>query len=143
MRVEQVPALAREGQSALVVAKVHRFDKALVAQVCEGVVVDVEVVLGHDPKGANGGQRAAVLAVQFVDSVAVYNQLALLAARQVEIVHQAVARIVVVPVAVVVHARALVAALPLAVVARITPSSVRHRPLLAWVLLFGLSVKTP
>ena len=47
--------------------------------------------------------------------------------------HQAVARIVVVPVAVVVHARALVAALPLAVVARITPSSVRHRPLLAWV----------
>ena len=56
MRVEQVSTLAREGQSALVVAKVHRLDKALVAQVCEGVVVDVEVVFGHDPKGANGGQ---------------------------------------------------------------------------------------
>ena len=106
-------------------------------------MVDVEVVFGHDPKGADGGQRAAVLAVQLVDAVAIDNQLALLAARQVEVVHQAVARIVVVPVAVVVHARALVAALPLAVFARITPSSVRHRPLLAWVLLFGLSVKTP
>jgi hypothetical protein len=35
--------------------------------VCEGVAVDVEVVLGHDPKGAHGGQRAAVLSVQVVD----------------------------------------------------------------------------
>jgi hypothetical protein len=71
----------------------HRFDKTLVAHVCEGVVVDVEIVLGHDPKGANGGRRAAVLAVQFVDSVAVHNQLPVLAARQVQVVHQAVARL--------------------------------------------------
>ena len=85
VRVEQVSTLAREGQSALVVAQVHRVDKALVAQVCQAVVVDVEVVLGYDPKGADGGQRAAVLAVQFVDSVAVHNQLALVAPRQVEI----------------------------------------------------------
>jgi hypothetical protein len=68
------------------------------------------------------------LAVQFVDSVAVYNQLALLAARHVQVVHQAVARILVVPVALVVHARALVTAFPLPVVARITPSSVRLNP---------------
>jgi hypothetical protein len=34
-------------------------------------------------------------------------------------------------------------AISLAVFAPITPSNVRHRPLLAWVLLFGLSVKTP
>ena len=128
--------LARESQSTLV-AKVHRVDKALVAQVCEGVVVDVEVVLGHDPEGADGGQRAAVLAVQFVDSVTVYHQLALLAARQVKVMHQAVVRFEVVPVAVVVHARALVAALPLAVVARTTPSSIRHRPSLVGCWLFG------
>ena len=143
MRIEQVSALPREGQAALVVAKVDRLDEALVAQVFEGVVVDVEVVFGHDPKGADGGQRAAVLAVQLVDTVAIDDQLALLAARQVEVVHQAVARIVVVPVALVVHARPFVAAIPLAVFARITPSSVGHRALLAWVLLFGLSVKTP
>ena len=35
MRVEQVAALARERQAALTVAKVNRFDKALVAQVVE------------------------------------------------------------------------------------------------------------
>ncbi|MFP5380589.1 MAG: hypothetical protein ACLGHP_12750, partial [Vicinamibacteria bacterium] len=38
-------------------------DEALVAQVVERLVVDVEVVLGHDAEGADGGQRAAVLAV--------------------------------------------------------------------------------
>ena len=106
-------------------------------------MVDVEVLFGHDPEGADGGQRAAVLAVQLVDAITINDQLALLAARQVEVVHQAVARIVVVPVTLVVHARPPVVAIPLAVFARITPSSVRHRPLLAWVLLFGLSVKTP
>ena len=93
-------------------------------------MVCVEVLFGHHSERADGGERPAVLAIQLVDMVAIYNQLALLAARQVEIVHQADARFVV-PVAVVVHARALVAALPPAVVARITPSSVRHRALLA------------
>ena len=43
----------------------------------------------------------------------------------------------------VVHARPPVVAITLGVFARIIPSSVRHRPLLAWVLLFGLSVKMP
>ena len=79
--------------AALVVAQVHRLDEALVAQVFERVVVDVEVVLGHDPEGADGGQRAAVLAVQLVDVVTDHDQLALLAARQVEVAHQALARI--------------------------------------------------
>ena len=133
----------REGQAALVVAKVNGLDEALVAQVVERVVVDVEVLFGHDPERADGGQRAAVLAVQLVDAVTIDDQLALLAARQVEVAHQAVARIVVVAVPLVVHARPSVVAIPLAVFARITPSSVRHRSLLAWRLLFGLSVKTP
>jgi hypothetical protein len=44
-------------------------------------VVDVEVLLAHDAKGADGGQRAAVLTVQFVEPVTDRNQLALLAAR--------------------------------------------------------------
>jgi hypothetical protein len=51
-------------------------------------VVDVEVVLGHDPKGGDGGQRAAILAIQLVDTVTKRDQLALLPTRQVEIAHQ-------------------------------------------------------
>ena len=74
-------------------------------------MVDVEVLFGHDAEGADGGQRAAVLAVQLVDAIAVDDQLALVAARQVEVVHQAVARIVVVPVTLVVHARPPVVAI--------------------------------
>ena len=84
MRVEQVSALVRERQAALVVAEVHRFDEALVAQVFERVMVDIQVLLGYDAKGAERGQRAAVLAVQLVDTVADRDQLPLLPARQVE-----------------------------------------------------------
>jgi len=61
MRVEQVSALVRERQAALVVAEVHRFDEALVAQVFERVMVDVQVLLGSDAKGAERGQRAGTL----------------------------------------------------------------------------------
>jgi hypothetical protein len=141
--IEQVTALLREDHTALVVAKVNGFDEPLVPQMTEGVVLDVEFLFGHNTEGADGGQRAAVLAVQLVDTITIYDQLALLASRQVEVVHQAVARIVVVPVTLIVHARPPVIAIPLNVFARITPSSVRHRPILAWVMVFGLSVKTP
>jgi hypothetical protein len=70
-------------------------------------VIDVEVVLTHDAEGANGGQRAAVLAAQLVDAVTDRDQLALLAARQVEVAHQTLARVVV-AVPFVVHARATI-----------------------------------
>ena len=107
MRVEQVAPLPRERQATLVIAQVHRLDEALVMQMFERGAIDVEVVLGHDPKGTDGGQRAAVLAVQLVDTVTMQDQLALLAARQVEVAHQALAWIVV-AVPFVVHARAAV-----------------------------------
>jgi thioredoxin-like negative regulator of GroEL len=42
---------------------------------------EFEVVLGHDPEGADGGQRPALLAIQLVDAVTKCDQLALLAAR--------------------------------------------------------------
>jgi hypothetical protein len=108
----------------------------------ERILVGGEVPFGYDSESADGGQRAAVLTIKLVHTVAIDDQLALLAARQVEVVHQSVARIVIVSVALVVHARALVA-IARSVLARIIPSSVRHRPLLARVALFGLSVKTP
>ena len=103
----------------------------------KGIVVGVEVPFGHDTEGPDSGQRAAVLAVQLVSAVAIDDQFALLAARQVDVVHQAVAGVVIIPVALVVHARALIAATALSVLARISPSSVRHRSLLARVALFG------
>jgi hypothetical protein len=94
----------------------------------EGVVLDVEVLFGHDTEGADGGQRAAVIAIQFVHAVTVNDQLALMAARQVEVVHQGVAGVEIAPVALVIHARVLTTAIALSVLARIIPSSVRHRP---------------
>ena len=66
---------------------------------------------------------------KLVDSVAINDQFALVAARQVEVAHQAVPRIVFIPVARVVHARPFVAAIPRVVFARITPSSIGHRSL--------------
>jgi uncharacterized protein (DUF983 family) len=88
----------------------------------ESIVIDVGVLCGHDPEGADGGQRAAVLAVQLVDAITINNELALLAEWQVEVVHQAVARIVVVgAVTLVVHARPPVVGISLGVFARITP----------------------
>ena len=68
--VEQIAALLCEGQAAFVAAKVDGVDEALVAEVTEGIVVDVEVLFGHDSERADGGQRAAVLAIQLVDTVA-------------------------------------------------------------------------
>lgn len=69
----------------------------------KGIVVGVEVPFGHDTEGPDSGQRAAVLAVQLVSAVAIDDQFALLAARQVDVVHRAVAGIVIIPVALVVH----------------------------------------
>jgi len=71
--------------------------------VVERLVVDVEVVFGHDPEGADAGQRATVLAVQLEDTVTMHDQLALLAARQVEVPHKTFARVVV-AVPLIVHA---------------------------------------
>ena len=81
MRIQQLTAFPRERQPALVVANLHCLDEALFVQVFAGVVVDVEVTLGHDPKGADSGQRPAVFAVQLVDAVTDHDQLAFLAAR--------------------------------------------------------------
>jgi hypothetical protein len=107
VRVEEIAAVLRQGQAPLVVAKVNDSDEALIAQVVERLVVDVEVAFGHDPEGADGGQRAAILGVQFVDVVTNHDQLALLASRQVEIPHQPLAGVLV-TVPFVVHALAAV-----------------------------------
>jgi hypothetical protein len=131
VRVEQITPLFREGQAAFVPAKIHALDKAFVAEVAERIVVCVEVLFRHHSERADGGQRTAVLAVQLVDIVAIDNELAFLAARQIEVVNQRVARLVIVSVPLAVDAGAVVAAIPVAVIARIVPSSVRHGPAFA------------
>jgi hypothetical protein len=78
-------------------------------EVLQSIVRCIEIVFWHDPKCTNGGQRAAVFAVQFVDSIAVNDQFAFVAPRQVKVTHQAVPGIVFIPVARVVHARPFVA----------------------------------
>jgi hypothetical protein len=80
-------------------------------------VIGVEVLFGHNSERVDGGQRAAVLAVPLVHAVAIHHELAFLAARQVEVPRQGVARIVIIPVAVLVHARPFFIALALAVLA--------------------------
>jgi hypothetical protein len=99
----------------------------LVAEVSEGLVVGVEILFGHHSERADGSERAAVLAIQLVHTVAMHDQFALFAARQIQVVHQRVAWIVSVSVPLAIDAGAGVAAIPVSVLARIVPSSV-HRP---------------
>ena len=137
MRIENVTALLREDQTTLIATKADGLDEPLVAEMVESVAVGVEVLCGHNTEGAHDGEGTTVLTVQLVDATTINNQLALLAARQVEVAHQAVARIVVVPVAFVVHAPPSVVAVPLTVLAWITPSSVGHRPSLRGCCCLG------
>jgi hypothetical protein len=98
-------------------------DSPLRLEALKGVVRKIEIVFRHDAKRSDGSQRKAVLAVKLVDSIPVHDQFALVATRQVEVVHQAVARVVGVPVALVVHART-----PIIAFAQIIPSWVVHEP---------------
>ncbi len=138
MGLQQVAALARERQAVLVVAQVHHLDETLVAQVFARATVDVEVVLRYDSKGADSGQRAAVVAVQLVHVVADHDQLALLAARQVEVAHETLTRVIV-AVPFVVHA--LAAAFPSLTVARVI-SRIEHGCPPEWRCV-GCFVKAP
>ena len=120
MGVEQVAPFARQRQAAVAVAKVNHIDESLIAQMFDGVVVGIEVMLGHDAKSTDGGQGAAIVAVQLVDAVAVDDQFALVAAWQVEVAHQAIARISTVSIAVLMHSRTAFAAFTVArVISRI------------------------
>jgi hypothetical protein len=127
VRIEQVSPFCRKRQSPLAVAQVNQVDEALIVKVVQGVVRKLQIVLRHDAKRADGGQRTAVFTVEFVDSLAIYNQLSLVAARQVEVAHQGFPRVVIITVAWVVHPWPLVAGISVVGLARIVPSSVGHR----------------
>jgi hypothetical protein len=126
VRLEQVTPFCRKSQPAFAVAKLHGLNEPLIVEVVERVTRKIQVVFRHDPKDADGGKRPTVFTVQFVHSVTVNHQFALVTARQVEIPHQPVPRIAIVPVARIVHAWPFVAAIAHIGVAWISPSSIGH-----------------
>jgi hypothetical protein len=144
VRVEQIASPFGKGEASLVASKVDGLDKAFIAEVAKGFVLGLEVLFGHHSERANGRQRATVLAIQFVDTVAIDNELSFLAARQIQVVHQRVARIVIVSVPLAVNAGPAVAAIPVVVLARNRSIERRTSALLcAQLAPVGLSVKTP
>jgi hypothetical protein len=72
---EQVPALLREDDGLVIFAQCDGPNQTFVTQVVQRVVVRVpvasEITLGDDSERTDGRQGTAVLAIQFVDSVAV------------------------------------------------------------------------
>ena len=142
--VEQVATLVRENDCLVVFVERNGPDQTFVAQVVEGVavrrVVSVtsKVALGHDAERADHRQCAAVLAVQLVHVIAVDDQLARLAAWQVKVVHQPVARVMVGPATLVVYPRT-----PVVAFARIVPSRVVHRPSCGVLAAVRMCVKAP
>jgi hypothetical protein len=109
VRVEQIASLFGERQAQFAPAKIDGLDKALVAEVPQRIVLGVEVLFRHDSERADDGQRVAVLAIQFVHTVAIENELAFLAAWQIEVVNERVARVVIVSVQLAVDAGAAIA----------------------------------
>src|SRR4029077_1622731 len=76
VRIDQVPPLCREGQSAHPVSQVHQLEEPLLVEALKGVVRKIEIVFRHDTKRADGSQRKAVFAVKLVDSIPVNDQFA-------------------------------------------------------------------
>ena len=85
-----------------------------------GVVVRIEILFRHDSERADRCKRPTVLAIQLVHPVAIDHELAVHAVRQIEVAHQAVARVLLVPVPTLVHSRTAIAAFTVArVISRI------------------------
>jgi hypothetical protein len=102
MRLEHIPTTVGQDSRAFVRIDRNEPDQALIAQVVQRVVAGigrgvadvVQVSFGHHPKRSDRGEHPAVLAIQFVQVLAlVLNQLALQPARQIQAVHKRVTRI--------------------------------------------------
>src|SRR5262245_442034 len=96
MRVEQMLPSVSQRHSSLASVEGDAADQSLVAQVPQAFITRIpDVALRHDPECACGAECAAVLQVQFVAVIAVENELAFEATRQVELSEEDVARVVV------------------------------------------------
>jgi hypothetical protein len=94
---ETVPAV-RERHRSLAAVQRHGFQQALMAKMAQVGIARVglrmmalEIAFGHDPKRADGRERAAIVAAQFVPIVAVEHDFAIETARQVKSIDKGVA----------------------------------------------------
>ncbi|HEY7291187.1 MAG TPA: hypothetical protein VH583_15230 [Vicinamibacterales bacterium] len=63
------------------VAELDGLNEPLIVEVIERVARKIQIVLWHDPKGADRGKGSAVFAVQLVHSIAINNQFTLVVSR--------------------------------------------------------------
>src|SRR6267378_988279 len=100
-------AACGQRQGALAAVQRHGPHQPLVSQVTEVrlawisrlVAPVAQIAFGHHPKRADGSERPAVVAVEFVPAIAVYHDLPFESAGQFEAVEEDFSRIVVSPVA--------------------------------------------
>jgi hypothetical protein len=64
VRSEQVPARFRECETALVVPKIDGLNEPLVSEMMDCARVHFELLFGHYSENPDGGERAAVIAIQ-------------------------------------------------------------------------------
>jgi hypothetical protein len=96
-----VMAALRQRHGTLAAVKGHELRQALVTQMTKVRLAGVarlfarvaEIALGDNPKRADGSQRSAVIAVQFVPMITVDDELAFESARQVETLEEDIAGI--------------------------------------------------
>jgi len=95
MRVEQMLSPVGQRHSSFAAVEGHATDQSLVAQVTEAFVARItKIALRYDPKRPCRTERPAVLQVQFVEVIAVEDQLTFETARQFQISEEHVARVV-------------------------------------------------
>jgi hypothetical protein len=97
IRFEQVPAAVCEDDSAVIRAERRRAQESFPFEVALGttrvIPAVVEIALGHDAKGADGGEHPAFRAVDLVHTVAFPHRPALPTARQVEVLGEHLPRV--------------------------------------------------
>jgi hypothetical protein len=137
IRFEQVSAALCKDDRAVVRAEWTCAQQTFLFEVALGfacvLAAVMEIALGDDAKRANGGEHPAFGAVDLVNTLALPNQFALMAARQVEILHEHVAQVVFLvsvafPGATATAAGPIPRVVPIAVLNRSTVMPVPHDP---------------
>jgi hypothetical protein len=98
--LQETVAAVGERHCSVTAVQHHGFHQALMAKMAEvGIarvglrIMTLEIAFDHDPKRADGRERTAVVAVQFVPVIAIEHDLAIDTARQFEAIDKWVTRI--------------------------------------------------
>jgi hypothetical protein len=103
VRVEEVASTRSQGDGVLASVERHGPNQPFVSQVTQTVIAGLrrhipwiaQVPLRHDPEGTRCGERAALLAIDFVAVIAVQDDLPFEAARQLKAVQEYITRVVI------------------------------------------------